>query len=371
MAGASRVFIFWDAEIDGPFRRKLERELGALQVDFADASQVDHDPDAAAPLKLAILSPAGQNTPENADIIVLGGPGDTSSRNALRLETNDIQERTKRWITFAEKLGHKLNRPALAKYAAEASMEEQRALSLAFSSDPLSRDFAPNHSPDVLMAKAAAAEARAEAAERAIATAQLNEANAIRERKTADTMAATERARIAELEREVERLSALSETTAFALSSVAADLRDAVIEAREQAWRARIAAARAMETAAHYPDALTWKSGASYSGETLNRQPHGSGIMIFRDGSHEVARYAGAFEEGRRTGHGIGTSDGLVWTGAWKDDEACGHGLLEASNGHRFEGQVAPDESGAPRQVRGWEWACPQSRPTRPARIAW
>lgn len=356
MAGASRVFIFWDADIDGPFRRKLERELGALQIDFADASQVDHDPDAAAPIKLAVLSPASQNAPDNADIIVLGGPGDAQSRNALRLETNDIQERTKRWITFAEKLGHKLNRPALAKYAADATIEHQRALSLAFPSDPLSKDFAPNHSPDVLMEKAAAAEARAEAAERAIATAQINEANAIRERKTADAMAATERARIAELEREVERLSALSETTAFALASVPTDLRGAVTEAREQAWRARIAAARAMETAAHYPDALTWKSGASYSGETMNRQPHGSGIMIFREGPHEVARYAGKFEDGRRTGHGVGTSDGLVWTGAWKDDEACGCGLLEATDGHRFEGQVAPDESGAPRQVRGWEW---------------
>lgn len=366
MAGASRVFIFWDAEIDGPFRRKLERALGALQVDFADASQVDHDPDAAAPIKLAILSPASQNAPDNADLIVLGGPGDASSRNAIRLETDDIQERTKRWVTFVDKLGHKLNRPALAKYAADATMDERRALSLAFPADPLSKDFAPNHSPDVLMERAAAAEARAEAAERAIATAQLNEANAIRDRKTADAMAATERGRIAELEREVERLSALSETTAFALASVPADLRGAVTEAREQAWRARIAAARATEISATYPDALTWKGGASYSGETMNRQPHGSGIMIFRDGAREVARYAGAFEDGRRTGHGIGTSDGLVWTGAWKDDEACGHGLLEASNGHRFEGQVAPDESGAPRQVRGWEWGA-SAAPTHKA----
>ena len=157
----------------------------------------------------------------------------------------------------------------------DASTDEQRALSLAFPADPLSKDFAPNHSPDVLMEKAAAAEARAEAAERAIATAQLNEANAIRERKTADAMAATERGRIAELEREVERLSALSETTAFALASVPADLRGAVTEAREQAWRARIAAARATEISATYPDALTWKGGASYSGETMNRQPHG------------------------------------------------------------------------------------------------
>ena len=371
MAGTHRVFIYWDAEIDGPFRRRLERALAALQVDFADASQVDHDPDAAAPVKLAILSPASASAPDDADIVLIGGPGDFIARTALRLEATDIEGRTRRWIAFVEKLGHKLDRPALAKYAADASIDEQHALSLTFPADPLSKDFAPNHSPDVLMEKAAAAEARAEAAERTIATAQLNEANAIRERKAAEAATAAERARVTELEREIERLSALSESTAYALASVPTDLRGAVNEAREQAWRARVAAARATEAAAAHPDALTWKHGAIYSGETINRRPHGFGIMIFNKGAHEVARYAGAFTDGRRTGHGVATSeDGLVWTGAWKDDEACGHGLLETPDGRRFEGEVAPDETGAPRQVRGWEFgvAATPSRKAGPHR---
>jgi hypothetical protein len=357
MAGVRRVFIFWDAEIDGPFRRKLERALAALQVEFADASQVDFDPDAAAPAKLAVLSPASQSTPDDADIVVLGGPGEFHARSALRLESSDIDGRTRKWIAFMDKLGQKLGRPALSKYAADGTLEEQRALSLAYPADPLSRDFAPDHSPETLMEKAAAAETRAEAAERAIATAQLNEANAIRERKTADATIAAERARITELEREVKRLSALTETTAFALASLPADVRGVVSDAREHAWRARLAAVNATKAAADYPDALVWKNGAAYSGETMNRQPHGSGIMIFLEGAKEVARYAGEFVDGQRAGHGIATSrDGLIWTGAWRDDEACGHGLLETPDGRRFEGEVAPDESGAPKQVRGWEW---------------
>lgn len=71
--------------------------------------------------------------------------------------------------------------------------------------------------------------------------------------------------------------------------------------------------------------------------------------MAFRNGNREIARYAGMFAGGVREGHGIATSDkGLVWTGAWRGDEACGHGLLEAPDGARCEGEVAPDESGAP-----------------------
>jgi len=46
----------------------------------------------------------------------------------------------------------------------------------------------------------------------------------------------------------------------------------------------------------------------------------------------------------------------LQWTGQWKDDEPCGHGLLETPDGRRFEGEVAPDERGAPKRIKGWEW---------------
>jgi hypothetical protein len=171
-------------------------------------------------VKLAIASAMGQSAPAEADIPVLEGPGEFQARSALRLETGDIEERGKRWIAFVEKLGAKLGRPALAKFAADGSFEEQRAVPLAFRADPLSKDFAPSHAPEALMEKAAAAEARAEAAERAVATAQLKEANAVPEPKSADALTVAERARITELQCEVERLSALSEATTFALAYV-------------------------------------------------------------------------------------------------------------------------------------------------------
>jgi hypothetical protein len=223
----------------------------------------------------------------------------------------------------------------------------------------LSKDFAPNHSPDVLLEKLAAMTARAEAAERANAGLELERFNAMQQAKQADVQISLERARIANLEQSVERLSALSENTAYSLASLPVDQRSAVASAREHAWRGRLAAARAAEAAERHADALTWpKAHATYSGETRNRLPHGHGVMVFRDGGQETARYAGAFEDGHRSGHGIATSDsGHLWSGQWIEGEACGFGLLETPDGGRFEGEVAPDQTGSPRRVRGWTWA--------------
>jgi hypothetical protein len=82
-----------------------------------------------------------------------------------------------------------------------------------------------------------------------------------------------------------------------------------------------------------------------------------------------VAVYRGAFENGQRTGHGMATSDGgLTWSGQWKDNEACGLGILETPDGRRFEGEVAPDDTGVPRRVRGWTWEAGKHVDTDPHR---
>src|SRR5690606_20492649 len=114
-------------------------------------------------------------------------------------------------------------------------------------------------------------------------------------RAEAETAAA--RARIADLEAERDRLIHLADSTAYAAGALPADIRTHVIAAREHAWRARLSAARAAEAATRHPDALEWPR-VTYSGETMNRLPHGHGVMIFADG----ARYAGHFEQGRRNG---------------------------------------------------------------------
>ena len=354
-----KLLIHWDGEIDGAFRRRLERALAELQVDFADAAGVDADPDAPKPIRLAVLAKQGQGAPSDADLILLGGPDDFREAGAaLRLEKQDIDSRTRRWVAFAEKLGRKLRRPALAKFAAAEAIEDQRAVSIVFPADPMSKDFAHNHSPEILMERLASMTIRAEAAERTIDKLELERFNAVQQAKQSDIQAARERSRIADLEQSMERLTSLAESTIYALAAAPERFHTAITAAREHAWRARRAAAWAAEAAKQHPDALSWpKAHAVYSGETRNRLPHGYGVILFKTGAGEVARYAGSFSDGLRSGHGIATSDDdHVWTGQWKDGEACGHGLLECPDQSRFEGEVAPDLSGAPRQVNGWTW---------------
>jgi hypothetical protein len=357
---ARRLLVFWDPELDGAFRRRLERALDELQVAFADATEVDADPDASRPASLAAISAAGRfAAPRDADIVLLAGPGEFPSLpGALRIEANDINERSRRWTAVAEKLGAKLDRPGLGKFTLAADIDAVKSWALAFPADPLAQDAAIGLRPDVLHAQLAAERQRAEAAERALADLERERSDAIRQGRHSDQAAGLERGRVTALQREVERLTALSESTVFALSQVRADCRDAVLKARDHAWQARLAAAHAAEAAEAHPDALVWaKAGASYSGETRNKLPHGFGIMTFRDGAKDIATYRGVFSDGMRAGHGVATSDGgHVWSGQFADGEASGFGLLETPDGRRFEGEVRPDPTGAPHRVQGWTW---------------
>ncbi len=294
-------------------------------------------------MRIALVSISGSVSHGKSDIVVLAGPGDFPIvSSALRLEASDIEGQTRRWAAFVDQLSRKLGRASLAL------------------------------PPEDLEVRLDEASRRADQAERALAEMERQRNDAIRTAKHAEAHAMAERARIGGLEQTLERLTALSEATAYAIASVPTDLRAAVADAREHAWRARLAASHAAETAEKHPDALTWpKAKATYSGETHNRLPHGYGVIVFRDGADEIARYAGAFEEGRRSGHGVATSDGgHVWTGQWSEGETCGLGLLEAPEGSRFEGEVAAGETGSPRQVRGWTWAPPGAPPGAPASAA-
>jgi hypothetical protein len=48
MAGARRLLLHWDPEIDGVFRRRLERAFGELNLRADDANAVDVDPEEQA-----------------------------------------------------------------------------------------------------------------------------------------------------------------------------------------------------------------------------------------------------------------------------------------------------------------------------------
>ncbi len=324
MAGERRLLLHWDPEIDGAFRRRLERAFGELNLRADDANAVDVDPEEQAPIRVALVSIAGgQNAQIKADIVVLGGPGDfIAAGDAMRLETTDIENSTRRWDNFIGRVREKLGRTSVALTA------------------------------DELEVHLGEARRRAEEAERALATMELERNNALQSAKRSEMLQVAERKRADDVEKSFLLQSSIVEAGAFALSSVPQNLREIVSEARDQAWRARLVAARAAEAADAHPDVLMWKSGISYSGETLNRQPHGHGVMRFGDD----AIYRGAFEHGQRAGPGIAISEGHTWTGQWKDNEACGLGLLETPDGRRFEGEVASSEAGEPVRGNGMMW---------------
>ena len=324
MGTSERLYLYWDPAIDGAFRRRLERALGGLKVDCADGDMVDPDPDNPGVVMALAAAAGGWSLPARADIIVQGGPGEFPAHgHALRLEAADIESETARWTRFVEKLRDKLGIASLAL------PDEDLAVRL----DDAAR--------------------RADTAEAAVATAQLHEANVIRERDRlqADLIAARKEAE--RLRSEIARLAQINEAGAFAIGQAPEDVRPAIAAGREHAARAQLAAARAAEAAASYPGVIAWAGVASYSGESRNGKPHGLGVMAFDTGSF----YRGEFADGQRAGHGIGGSDdGFVWSGEWKHDEACGAGVLEAHDGRRFEGSVKPDADGAPRPDRGWTW---------------
>lgn len=352
-----KLLIQWDPEIDGPFRRRFERALRELQVDYADVDEVDSDPDNAA-ARLLVATPGARASHRDTDVIVLlAGPGEARHANgALRLEASDIDNRTRRWTQTTERLGARLDRPGLAKFAeADSDPDALKSAALAFPADPLARDAAISLQPGVLQDKLASEMRRADTAEQTRDAAHRDLDAAVRAQKAAEHTLAGVRNEAALLGAKGEALAALVESTVFALASAPEKERPAVAAAREHAWRARIAAARASDAAERYPQALHWKGATTYAGETQNSQPHGHGVMIFRSGGKEVASYRGAFSHGHRDGHGVAISDGMTWTGQFANNEACGYGLLETPTA-RFEGEVAPRSDGAPRRVRGCTW---------------
>lgn len=331
MAGGERLYLYWDPAVSGAFRRRLEHALGMMRVATADGDMVDPDPDNPGVVMALASASDGWARPARADIVVQAGAGDfPASAQALRLDEEDIARATPRWHRFVEKLRGKLGMQSLALPADD----------LAVKLDETAR--------------------RAEEAERTRDTAQVNESNAIRERRQMELALADARKRIAELEAAQTQLRTITEGGAYGLGLVPADVRETVIAAREHAWRGQAAAASAGEAAAAHPDVIAWGSSATYSGDVRNGRPDGFGVMLFRRGADVEGWYRGAFTNGVRAGHGMGmASGGLVWSGEWKNDEACGLGVLEAHDGRRYEGAVEPASDGAPKPVLGWTWRTP------------
>lgn len=336
MDGKRRLHLYWDPELDGPFRRRLERALGDLKVETADASAIDPDPDAQAVTLTLIAANGGASAPARSDIVVQAGPGEFPPHaQALRLTADDIETGSRRWIRLVEQLGARLGMASLAL------------------------------APEDLEERLNEANRRAQEAESARDRVERERDEAVRKAARLENDLVAQRSRADKLQVELGQLDAINQMSAFPIASVDPHLRETVTLAREQAWQARLAAQRAIELAAQHPGALAWGKATLYSGETMNGRPHGAGVMSFVDGDGEItASYRGDFSEGRRSGYGVGQSGGAVWSGQWRSDEAAGPGVLEATDGRRYEGEVAPGPDGAPVRNGGWLWT-PDPPPSR------
>jgi len=341
MAGERRLHLYWDPELDGAFRRRMERALGDLKVDTADASAVDPDPENPGVTLALVSASGGAALPANCDVIVQAGPGDFPHHaSAHRLTAEDIETNSRRWTRLVDHLRGKLGKASLA--LAPEDLEVRL--------DEMSR--------------------RADEAERARDMLERERDEALRRSARLENDLVKLRGETNSLHAELGKMDAINQMSAFPLASVGAGFQEAVKQAREHAWQARLAAQRAIELAAQHPNALAWGKATLYSGETKNHRPHGAGVMSFldRDGAI-IASYRGEFAEGRRNGHGVGHSgDGLVWSGQWRGDEAAGFGALEASDGRRYEGEVTSGADGAAVRGNGWLWT-PDAPPPVPMKI--
>uniref|UniRef100_K1PSZ0 MORN repeat-containing protein 4 n=1 Tax=Magallana gigas TaxID=29159 RepID=K1PSZ0_MAGGI len=102
-----------------------------------------------------------------------------------------------------------------------------------------------------------------------------------------------------------------------------------------------------MKGAYRYPD------GSEYTGDWMEGQRHGYGVMKFPDGSqyfgifdnglcqgtgvmifNDKSRYEGEFQNGKFNGYGVFTrSDGMKYEGEFKSGQICGYGLVTFADG--------------------------------------
>lgn len=79
----------------------------------------------------------------------------------------------------------------------------------------------------------------------------------------------------------------------------------------------------------------SWPDGRLYSGEWLQDQPHGQGMLTYPDGG----QYWGRFSAGKRQGEGMMKFvNGDEYEGQWFDDQPQGKGVMRYADGARHEG---------------------------------
>lgn len=382
------VLIQSDPTLDGAFLKRMHLAFDRLLIEYRDAED-DTDAglfdDGSGPVRLVLVggesgSYRGQRSDE--PLIVHCGPGAFEpDRTALALTVEDIDGPSRQWEALVGRLAERLVRPGLVSFARldhGAGADDLEAWAKRHPDDPLAadalgRDLSGRLEHAVLLERGRreAAEGRQDALEQALQEAlrqiEIERVNVESSREAAALAkeaseaaraaerSATERASRLEAESQsrIERIRQLEtalEESQYCLSRVPSDKRSAVESARRQALAADAAAARAVALGPKAGETLHWTdTGATYFGSTENGAPEGDGVIRFPAKDGVAPRYAGEFRSGRRDGLGVGVSpQGHIWRGEWRDDEACGLGVLIHRDGRRFEGRVKPGGAKGP-----------------------
>ncbi len=160
MAGHRQLLLYWDPELEGAFRRRLERAFGDLNLNPSDAAAVDPDPDAPPPVRLAVVSISGSAAHSEAT---------SSSRLARATSTN----------------------PPMPSASKPGTSKTRRAARPRLSS---------SLAPEDLEVKLDHAARRADEAERALPDMERKRSDALHAAKHAETSLAAERSRTTDLQ---------------------------------------------------------------------------------------------------------------------------------------------------------------------------
>lgn len=361
MANQHRVVITAAEEVSAQTLANLQAALASLEISttLADVNDDASEP-GLVPLYVAHTTTQGMAAPDHPRVIriLITDGADPAPKHWLPLRVEEIGVPAKAWLTVLRAVGQGVERAGLSDYAgAEGDHDKLTEWAQRFPLDPLATPVRASQSPEHLRAELEAAIRRARDAEQTALERDTARKRAEHDAQIARKKAVAGQNALDRLSLQNEALKLHLEESLWSLDRLTGDRRQLVEAARQAIWRARAAAAAADRAEEAGVDHRHWpEQGARYVGHTVDRRPHGVGVMRFGD-AQDAPLYRGEFQSGLRHGYGIGVDEmGRIWSGDWKDDEPHGFGALELPDGSRLEGRVAPATAKEPayRNLHVW-----------------
>lgn len=362
-----RIVITCAEEVSTQTLANLERALAELEIETtsADINDDAFEP-GLVPLYIADASTQGMAAPDHprAIRILITDGSEPAPKHWLPLRAEEIGVPSKSWLAVLRDIGQAIERPGLPDYASAAGDHDKLSeWAQRFPHDALAMPVRASQSPEHLRAELEAAIRRAREAEQTALERDTARKRAEHDAQLARKKAVAGQNALDQLSLQNEALKLHLEESLWAPARLNGDRRQLVEAARQAVWRARAAAAAADRAEEAGVDHRVWpEQDARYVGHTVDRRPHGVGVMRFGE-EQNAPLYRGEFQSGLRHGYGIGVdATGRVWSGDWKHDEPSGFGALELPDGSRLEGRVAPKTENEPAYRNLHVWS-----PTEPA----